>query len=136
MRRSFSLNNLVLSTNLGTGNARQHLHVSPLTGGALHLGPEHLATQGYHNQASDARASNFDVPEQQTIVLVADYKAKSNRMLRVSVNGFFESLGIIVNCMRELDEDLIDEAWVGEGDREVDDLTRVQGLEEVGILNA
>ena len=57
-------------------------------------------------------------------------------MLRVSVNGFFESLGVILNCMRELDEDVVNDDWKGEGNDEINQLTRVQGLEEAGVLNA
>lgn len=31
------------------------------------------------------------------------YKAATNRTLRVAVNGFFESLGVVLNVMEELD---------------------------------
>lgn len=41
-------------------------------------------------------------------VLCVLYSASTNRMLRVSVNGFFESLGIVVHAMEELDLDVID----------------------------
>lgn len=55
-------------------------------------------------------------------------------MLRVAVNGFFESLGVVLACMRELDGDVVGEEWRGEGLRDVDGLSRVQGLEERGVI--
>jgi len=55
-------------------------------------------------------------------------------MLRVATNGFFESVGVVLACMRELDIDVVEEPWVGEGKIEVDELRRVQGLEERGVI--
>jgi len=55
-------------------------------------------------------------------------------MLRVATNGFFESVGVVLACMRELDVDVAEEEWVGEGNAEVDELKRVQGLEERGVI--
>lgn len=40
-------------------------------------------------------------------VLKTEYRATTNRMLRVSVNGFFESLGTVVQTMEELDLDVV-----------------------------
>jgi EKC/KEOPS complex subunit PCC1/LAGE3 len=40
-------------------------------------------------------------------VLRAHYQATSNRMLRVSLNGFMESLILVLGIMEELDEDLL-----------------------------
>jgi len=47
-------------------------------------------------------------------------------MLRVSVNGFFESLRLVVEVMEELDEDVVMEG------RSMD-LGGVQGLGEVAV---
>lgn len=55
-------------------------------------------------------------------------------MLRVAVNGFFESLGVVLACMRELDVDVVGDEWRGEGLEDVDTLARVQGLEERGVI--
>lgn len=44
-------------------------------------------------------------------------------MLRVSVNGFFESLRVVLQVIEELDADVIDEVGL-EG------LERVQGVEQ------
>jgi EKC/KEOPS complex subunit PCC1/LAGE3 len=51
------------------------------------------------------------------------YRATTNRMLRVSVNGFFESLRLVVQVMEDLDVDMC----MNEGREE---LTKVQGLGE------
>ena len=40
-------------------------------------------------------------------VLVTEYKATTNRMLRVAVNGFMESLGVVLGVMEELDLDVL-----------------------------
>ncbi|KAF2462179.1 transcription factor Pcc1-domain-containing protein, partial [Lineolata rhizophorae] len=40
-------------------------------------------------------------------VLKVEYAATTNRMLRVAVNGFFESLGVVLGVMEELDVDVV-----------------------------
>lgn len=40
-------------------------------------------------------------------VLKTDYRATTNRMLRVAVNGFLESLGTVLQVMEELDGDVV-----------------------------
>jgi EKC/KEOPS complex subunit PCC1/LAGE3 len=57
-------------------------------------------------------------------VLVVLYAAATNRMLRVAVNGFFESLRVVVHVMEELDLDVIDNPTTQA-------LDGVQGLEDV-----
>lgn len=41
-------------------------------------------------------------------VLRIEYKATTNRMLRVAVNGFMESLGVVLGVMEELDVDVLE----------------------------
>lgn len=48
-------------------------------------------------------------------------------MLRVAVNGFFESVGVVLNVIRELDVDLVEREHLGV---EGVGLGGVQGLEE------
>ncbi|KAF9739144.1 hypothetical protein PMIN01_01778 [Paraphaeosphaeria minitans] len=55
-------------------------------------------------------------------ILRVDYAATTNRMLRVAVNGFFESLGVVLGVMRELDADVVHGEVEG-------GLEGVQGLE-------
>jgi EKC/KEOPS complex subunit PCC1/LAGE3 len=56
-------------------------------------------------------------------VLRTEYKATTNRMLRVAVNGFFESLNVVVQVMEELDVDVLHE-------KGLEDLQGVQGVEQ------
>jgi len=59
-------------------------------------------------------------------ILQVAYQATTNRMLRVSVNGFFEILRLVVQVMEDLDGDVAME----EGK---EDLGGVQGLGEVAV---
>lgn len=45
-------------------------------------------------------------PEENT-TLRTEYKATTNRMLRVAVNGFMESLSVVLGVMEELDVDVL-----------------------------
>lgn len=56
-------------------------------------------------------------------VLKVHYKATTPRMLRVAVNGFFESLGLVVQVMEELDSDVLHK-------KGVEGLEGVQGVEQ------
>lgn len=73
-------------------------------------------------------------------VLEVVYRATTNRMLRVAVNGFFESLGVVLGVMRELDVDVVGGEWIGDGlgtaeqGEELRGLKKVQGVGEVGTL--
>lgn len=53
-----------------------------------------------------------------------NYAATTNRMLRVAVNGFFESVGVVIGVMKDLDVDVV----YGEP---TEALEGVQGLEQV-----
>ncbi|KAK0118929.1 hypothetical protein ONS95_007798 [Cadophora gregata] len=41
-------------------------------------------------------------------VLRTEYKATTNRMLRVAVNGYMESLSVVLGIMEELDVDIFE----------------------------
>jgi EKC/KEOPS complex subunit PCC1/LAGE3 len=41
-------------------------------------------------------------------ILRTTYEATTNRMLRVAVNGFMESLGVVLQVMEELDVDILE----------------------------
>jgi EKC/KEOPS complex subunit PCC1/LAGE3 len=64
---------------------------------------------------------------QEQSTLQVNYAATTNRMLRVAVNGFIESIGVVIGVMKELDTDVVYEP-TKEG------LEGVQGLdvEKVG----
>jgi EKC/KEOPS complex subunit PCC1/LAGE3 len=48
-----------------------------------------------------------DQADSHTSILRIDYSATTNRMLRVAVNGFMESLGVVLQVMEELDVDVL-----------------------------
>lgn len=43
----------------------------------------------------------------ENMILRTEYKATTNRMLRVAVNGFMESLSVVLGVMEELDVDVL-----------------------------
>jgi len=51
-------------------------------------------------------------------ILRVEYKAATNRMLRVAVNSFFDSLALVIEVMEELDVDVIEPPSVGSRRRE------------------
>ena len=59
-------------------------------------------------------------------VLQVNYAATTNRMLRVAVNGFFESVGVVIGVMKDLDVDVVYEPIT-------ESLAGVQGLEDSKI---
>ncbi len=67
--------------------------------------------------------SNLQISEEQKSVLHVHYKATTPRMLRVAVNGFFESLGLIIQVMEELDTDVLHA-------KGIQGLEGVQGIEQ------
>ncbi|KAF1918448.1 transcription factor Pcc1-domain-containing protein [Ampelomyces quisqualis] len=40
-------------------------------------------------------------------ILQVNYAATTNRMLRVAVNGFIESVGVVIGVMKDLDVDVV-----------------------------
>ncbi|KAF2721921.1 Pcc1-domain-containing protein [Polychaeton citri CBS 116435] len=63
------------------------------------------------------------ISEDDKTVLKTVYRATTNRMLRVAVNGFFESLNVVVQVMEELDLDVLYE-------KGIEGLEGVQGVEQ------
>ena len=59
-----------------------------------------------HLDEADTRSGDHEELERLT-VLRTEYKATTNRMLRVAVNGFMESLGVVLGVMEELDVDVL-----------------------------
>ncbi|KAF2172456.1 hypothetical protein M409DRAFT_17688 [Zasmidium cellare ATCC 36951] len=61
--------------------------------------------------------------EMEPTILKTEYSATTNRMLRVAVNGFFDSLGTVIQVMEELDTDVIHE-------KGLESLEGAQGVEQ------
>jgi EKC/KEOPS complex subunit PCC1/LAGE3 len=58
--------------------------------------------------SAEQAEADADADESKT-VLETTYRATTNRMLRVSVNGFMERLGVVLGVMEELDVDVLKE---------------------------
>lgn len=58
-------------------------------------------------EASLPEGADFAGDNEELTVLRTEYKATTNRMLRVAVNGFMESLGVVLGVMEELDVDVL-----------------------------
>jgi len=52
--------------------------------------------------------SGASLENQENTVFRTEYRATTNRMLRVAVNGFMESLGVVLQVMQELDVDVLE----------------------------
>ena len=66
--------------------------------------------------------TSHDGEDESKTVLLTKYKATTNRMLRVAVNGFFESVGVVLQVMEELDLDTIQ-------NESIESLEGAQGIE-------
>ena len=66
-------------------------------------------TNGFHSNLDKSMSvsSDDEGAEKLKTILRAEYKATTNRMLRVAVNGFMESLGVVLSVMEELDIDVL-----------------------------
>ncbi|KAF2758368.1 Pcc1-domain-containing protein [Pseudovirgaria hyperparasitica] len=81
----------------------------------------HLSNTALRTLSVDAELSpfvrrSFSIPSTDPSVLEVRYVATTHRMLRVAVNGFFESLGVVLGVMEELDVDTLsldgkEEVW-------------------------
>jgi EKC/KEOPS complex subunit PCC1/LAGE3 len=81
--------------------------LSPLVQRTFALTSSHDASLSYvetNDGALAVKAAGGD-----GAVLRTEYKATTNRMLRVAVNGFMESLAVVLGVMEELDIDVLDQ---------------------------
>lgn len=108
--------------------------LSPLVQRSFSLATPSSSKRNGNVDGSVSAFTQADELNDRKTVLVTHYVATTNRMLRVAVNGFFESVGVVIAVMRELDVDVVGEEWIGDGVAEVDELRRVQGLEETGTM--
>jgi len=101
--------------------------LSPLVRRSLEIVKTSIATQ---NGTQTNGTSNGQVPgdDDDKTILKVTYAATTNRMLRVAVNGFFESLGLVVQVMEDLDEDVVMKP-------STQGLEGVQGLQESRALD-
>ncbi|KAK2758979.1 hypothetical protein FQN54_003077 [Arachnomyces sp. PD_36] len=57
--------------------------------------------------SSNAESGNQESADESKTILKVTYKATTNRMLRVAVNGFMDTLGVVLGVMEELDVDVL-----------------------------
>ena len=74
--------------------------LSPLVRRKLHLVAPHAVN-------GSGKGGSSSVEDIQRTILRTEYGATTNRMLRVAVNGFMESLGVVLQVMEELDTDVL-----------------------------
>ncbi|KAL8747592.1 MAG: hypothetical protein Q9190_000576 [Brigantiaea leucoxantha] len=90
--------------------ARQALQVdaelSPLVRRSFSLRAYEASSDHLLNGAPD-KLLESDAGDDRYRILCTEYKATTNRMLRVAVNGFMESLSLILQIMEELDVDIL-----------------------------
>ena len=66
-----------------------------------------LTTPASDNPSEPQEKKLKQDPDESKTVLQTTYRATTNRMLRVAVNGFMESLGVVLGVMAELDVDVL-----------------------------
>lgn len=66
-----------------------------------------LVRRKFALRAADTE-QNRETEDESCTILHTEYSATTNRMLRVAVNGFMESLGVVLQVMEELDVDVLD----------------------------
>ncbi|KAK3942142.1 EKC/KEOPS complex subunit LAGE3 [Diplogelasinospora grovesii] len=60
-----------------------------------------------HRDLSTVAADNAKTDDDATVLRV-EYKATTNRMLRVAVNSFMDSLSLVLEVMEEMDVDILE----------------------------
>jgi EKC/KEOPS complex subunit PCC1/LAGE3 len=63
---------------------------------------------GNAHQTDQSLAVEGGTSKEGLTILRTTYEATTNRMLRVAVNGFMESLGVVLQVMEELDADVLE----------------------------
>jgi EKC/KEOPS complex subunit PCC1/LAGE3 len=84
--------------------------LSPLVQRTFYLASRDSVAPASNGEVSDVQPSDANIAQDYKTILRTEYKATTNRMLRVAVNGFMESLGVVLGVMEELDVDVLDTA--------------------------
>merc|ERR1711939_345575 len=104
-----------MGVTMGTKPAEQHLHLfwcwQSLPTLSARVSRLFSDAPSVVVQRRAMAASEFPcslVIDESRIILRTEYSATTNRMLRVAVNGFMESLGVVLQVMEELDVDMLE----------------------------
>ena len=84
---------------------RRHFSLTREDGRSLSKISNNVSGEIHEDSITSTGAEGLDG----TIALRTEYRATTNRMLRVAVNGFMESLGVVLGVMEELDVDVLAE---------------------------
>lgn len=57
---------------------------------------------------STTKAAESAKADEDESILRVEYQAATNRMLRVAVNSFFDSLALVIEVMEEMDVDVLE----------------------------
>jgi EKC/KEOPS complex subunit PCC1/LAGE3 len=87
------------------------MELSPLVQRTFSLASSNEALDS--NRQSNGMMAGLNGSDRNVVVLRTQYKATTNRMLRVAVNGFMESLGVVLGVMEELDLDVLEVGGAG-----------------------
>lgn len=84
------------------------VELSPLVRRSFSLVSSGSESQVLNGDRSDPHTELGETQdEDQKTILRTKYRATTNRMLRVAVNGFMESVGVVLGVMAELDADVL-----------------------------
>jgi EKC/KEOPS complex subunit PCC1/LAGE3 len=84
--------------------------LSPLVHRTMSVAPLDGGLGGADLDSNDATDGTTELDQAGRFVLRTLYRATTNRMLRVAVNGFMESLGVVLGVIGELDVDVLEGA--------------------------
>lgn len=77
------------------------------TAGGLAINNSGLTRSDGINTSQIREGKSHSSHNEDKTVLRVKYQATTNRMLRVAVNGFMETLGVVLGVMEELDVDVL-----------------------------
>ena len=90
------------------GSLQVDAELSPLVKRTFSIHPSELnGDYGMTNGVANPNTNGDTAEDGGLTWLRTEYRATTNRMLRVAVNGFMESLGVVLGVMEELDVDIL-----------------------------
>ena len=123
MRRHFDLITSHEVSAAPTAVSKDPFRASLLTNAAPTQSVQIPETNNHDPSPYDQPILDSGATDSNKSVLRTTYRATTNRMLRVAVNGFFESMGVVLQVMEELDIDVIHA-------KGLEGLEKVQGVEQ------
>ena len=82
--------------------------LSPLVRRSFTLASSGIGNANGNGHSVTSEIGEIGIGQDSQTILRTTYEATTNRMLRVAVNGFMESLGVVLQVMEELDVDVLE----------------------------